>query len=180
MDLPTGYRLTQDKNGNVVILDASWGIYVSIAKPWAKDANGKEINTWYTIKGSTLTQYVDFDKNSIFPIVADPIWCGQTIASTSWIYRWGTHPWSLSIEPTACGKWSLIYTAAWYWQDLIAITPVSAHWNKAYGTTVYWSMYDQLFCHVDYAAWFKTPWNLEPTRPNVWYYAVVAALCNPN
>lgn len=41
-------------------------------------------------------------------------------------------------------------------------------------------MYDQLFCHVDFAAGFKSPWNLEPTRPNVGYNATVSALCNPN
>lgn len=50
MDLPTGYRLTQDKEGNVNILDASGKTYAGIAKPWAKDANDKDIKTWYMIK----------------------------------------------------------------------------------------------------------------------------------
>lgn len=43
-----------------------------IAPAWAKDANGNSVNTSYIINGNTLTQSVEFDENSAFPIVADP------------------------------------------------------------------------------------------------------------
>lgn len=182
MTLPTGYRLTQDKNGNVAILDA-WGkTHADIAKPWAKDANGKEIKTWYIIQGSMLTQYVDFDKNSTFPIVADPTWCLQFISSTSWLYRAWTHPWSLSIIPTACGRGSLITGGGFYvnqsWNEVLNLTPVSIYWDKAYGNSTYWSMYNQYACHANFV-FFKSNWNLEPTRPDVGYLTTVAAGCNP-
>ena len=180
MELPTGYILTQDPSGAVLIKDISGKIYTSIWKPWAKDANGNEIKTWYTIKDSTLRQYVDFDKNTVFPIVADPIWCGQTISSTYWIYRGWTHPWSLSVVPTECWAWGVtLYSREWYWQDLLAKTPVSTYWSQT-STTQNGSMLDQLMCHAYFPGGAKTPWNLEPTRPNVWYWATVLAACNPN
>jgi hypothetical protein len=37
---------------------------------------------------------------------------------------------------------------------------------------------DQYVCHF-YFAKFKTPWNIEPSRPNVSYSATVTAKCNP-
>lgn len=43
-----------------------------IAPAWAKDANGNNVNTSYIINGNTLTQSIEFDENSAFPIVADP------------------------------------------------------------------------------------------------------------
>lgn len=43
-----------------------------IAPPWAKDANGNDIETSYFVKGNTLTQSIDFNKDTAFPIVADP------------------------------------------------------------------------------------------------------------
>ena len=66
------------------------------------------------------------------------------------------------------------------WLDTIAKTPNSSFWNKQYGTSVYWSMYDQFRCHTVAALGWKTPWNLEPTRPNVGFNATLNAQCNPN
>lgn len=46
---------------------------IGVIEPaWAKDANGESVNTHYSIDGNILTQTVDFDKGSTFPIVADP------------------------------------------------------------------------------------------------------------
>ena len=45
--------------------------------PWAKDANGKEIETYYTLEGNSIVQHVNFDKTCAFPIIADP-WYGTS------------------------------------------------------------------------------------------------------
>lgn len=42
-----------------------------IDSPWAKDANGRSLETWYTVHGRSLTQHVDTHGAS-FPIAADP------------------------------------------------------------------------------------------------------------
>ncbi|HHT7068150.1 hypothetical protein [Bacillus thuringiensis] len=41
---------------------------------WAKDANGKPVATHYKVDGNKLIQVVEFDKNTAFPVIADPDW----------------------------------------------------------------------------------------------------------
>lgn len=58
-----------------------------IEAPWAKDANGNDVPTCYEIEGDTLVQIVDFNKDSAFPIVADPsVWqIAKCTASVVWL-----------------------------------------------------------------------------------------------
>ena len=62
----------------------------------------------------------------------------------------------------------------------IALNTIITDKEKKSGTSEYWSMYNQYFCHTDWAGGFKAPWNLEPARPNVGYLKTVNALCNPS
>ncbi len=46
---------------------------VAVIEPaWAKDANGKKIETSYKVNGNVLIQTVYFNDDSVFPVVADP------------------------------------------------------------------------------------------------------------
>lgn len=47
-----------------------------IQPAWAKDADGKEIDTHYEIRDNELVQIVEFDENTRFPVVADPTFSG--------------------------------------------------------------------------------------------------------
>lgn len=179
VELPKGYAFHQDTSGNVTIRNKNNKVATYIPKPWAVDAAGNEIPTQYIIEGTTLKQYVDIDKATEFPVIADPIWCGAAIKSVTWINRGGTHPWSASVTPTKCGSWLGGGFQDGAWQELIEKTPKSKHWDKKAGTTKSLSMYNQYFCHADWAGGLKSPWNLEPTRKNVGYAKTVKALCNP-
>ena len=64
-------ELSADSN-EIYIVDDDNEVVAVIGEAWAKDANGKEVKTSYEINGSSLTQVVEFNKNSTFPIVADP------------------------------------------------------------------------------------------------------------
>lgn len=44
----------------------------TIDTPWAVDANGNQVPTHYDINGSTLTQVIEPDSNTAFPVTADP------------------------------------------------------------------------------------------------------------
>lgn len=64
-------------NNDSILIDEETGEehseIVSVIEPaWAKDMNGNEIETFYDIKGNDLIQTILFNKNSLFPIVADP------------------------------------------------------------------------------------------------------------
>lgn len=92
-NLPSGYKIETARQylgknfdtGEVYIVDNNIVKYI-INKPWAKDASGKKINTNFVVHGNTVTQKVDFDKNSIFPIIADPSFWQITkcVGSISW------------------------------------------------------------------------------------------------
>ncbi len=81
-DLPEGYYLVSDYDidneydqydcGAVFIANSEGQLSSTIEPAWAVDSNGKPVNTKYIIKGNTLIQKVEFDENSVFPIVADP------------------------------------------------------------------------------------------------------------
>lgn len=81
--LPKGYRLIMDYNydeeemdeydcGAVFVLNSNDEVVSTIEPAWAKDAKGKNISTYYEVEGNSLIQFVDFDYNTEFPVIADP------------------------------------------------------------------------------------------------------------
>jgi hypothetical protein len=72
--LPAAGELQAD--GSVVLAsEASPGVRLTaeIAPPWAKDAHGRSLPTWYALdsSGRVLTQHVDTE-GATYPIAADP------------------------------------------------------------------------------------------------------------
>lgn len=70
--VPEGGRLEKNPDGSVTVLSAANTPVGHIARPWAKDALGREVATDYTIDGDSLIQTVHPTKGSVFPILADP------------------------------------------------------------------------------------------------------------
>lgn len=56
----------------VFIVDRDGNILSTIDEPWAKDANGSDVETFYEVHGNTLTQMIRFTASNAFPIIADP------------------------------------------------------------------------------------------------------------
>ena len=88
-----GYLYVVDKN--TVIHDeetkAEYPETIFYIEPaWAKDAEGKSVPTHYEINGNTITQVVEFDENTAFPVVADPAVGGYTYkkANVSYYNKW--------------------------------------------------------------------------------------------
>ena len=173
------------KSGRIAVL--------SIAKPWAVDANKKDLKTWYTVEdGNTLRQHIEL-ANAAFPVVADPTWCGNQISRVQWAWRniySNTYNWSLEVVPTYCGRF--LASDRWdAWTEVYNLTPrcsrhsgnvcVTIPWNKQWNTSQYWSMYNQFVCHYSnpLAQVIKGEWNLEPWRSDVGLYGFYIKNCNP-
>ena len=92
------YSLKINTQGGVDIINDKGQIESGILPPWAKDAEGKDIKTWFSLKGQTLTQHID-TTNAVYPILADPVYCSQYVAWSGWIRRGSEE--SLSILPTS-------------------------------------------------------------------------------
>lgn len=156
---------------------------VTIAKPWAKDANGKDLKTNYTIENKNiLRQYIDLS-SAVFPVVADPLWCGNFFFQHTWEDRASEGGLTLKNYPTWCGR---SFDTGYGFDEIIYNSPDNSAWPKSsrgyYGDKNR-SMYNQYRCHVWFAWFFKSSYNFEPSRPLVdWQTMITRNLpyaCNP-
>jgi len=81
IELNGGTNLRMNADGSVTAANSDSSFVAEIAAPWARDSRGNTIPTHYEASGSTLTQVVDFDAGSAFPVVADP-----SVVTTTYTY----------------------------------------------------------------------------------------------
>lgn len=61
--------------GSTPIYSITGEVTTEVSIPWAKDAEGKDVETWFTTDGQSLTQHVKHDVEGIvYPVTADPVW----------------------------------------------------------------------------------------------------------
>ncbi|MCI7680482.1 hypothetical protein ACQQ9V_06515 [Hornefia butyriciproducens] len=78
-DLPSGYHLVKDYDyddefdeydcGQIFVIDDQDEAICTIDPIWAKDANGDALETQYEISGNTLTQVVNSNGSTAYPVV---------------------------------------------------------------------------------------------------------------
>lgn len=70
----SGTQRLDIREGVVVVRDASGISEFVIGTPWAVDAKGKRVSTFYEIRGSSLIQTVDHqsDPSISYPVIVDP------------------------------------------------------------------------------------------------------------
>lgn len=75
-EVPEGGSLNMDsETGSVIAYDGDGNISSIIAPPWAYDAEGAEVPTWFEVEDGHVYQYVDhLSRQFAYPIVADPVW----------------------------------------------------------------------------------------------------------
>lgn len=56
-------------------------------KPWAVDAEGRSVETYYKITGNSVIQVVEPGAGTVFPVVADPNWVkiGKCVAAITYV-----------------------------------------------------------------------------------------------
>lgn len=172
-----GESIKVEEDGSAVIYNKNKESIAIVMPTEAKSQSGEilEVNT--TLKnGNTLEYYVNF-KEEVSPVTIKNTTTSYTFSqyfsSGNWIVRDGIV--SLSLEPTNTLTKLIVNHAI-----------RTDSWNKVKDTfsgDSQWgntgSMQNQYLCHLDFAKSFKTPWNLEPHRPDVGYLKTVAASCNP-
>ncbi|TVU57869.1 hypothetical protein FQP90_22695 [Paenarthrobacter nitroguajacolicus] len=65
-------QLSVGSTGSVVVMDATGRVVNYVETPWARDANGNDVATSYSVEGGRLIQNVSPSATSVYPIVADP------------------------------------------------------------------------------------------------------------
>ncbi len=71
--VPNGGHIELAAEGGAIIIDNEGNTITVIDTPWAKDANGMSVQTWFTTDGQTLTQHVIHNVEGVaYPVNADP------------------------------------------------------------------------------------------------------------
>lgn len=73
LDIPLGSLLTLTADGGAEVATSDGLVIVSVAAPWAYDAEGRAVPTHFEVEGGTLLQIVNHvDGQTAYPVVADP------------------------------------------------------------------------------------------------------------
>jgi Protein of unknown function (DUF2599) len=177
-DDPTD-KVELTENGGAKVTSKDNKLKAIILPPWAKDANGKNLPTNYIPQGNQLIQVIT-TTGAVFPVSADPTWCGRQIHSVGW-QNW-RNPISLAVIPTYCGRF--LATDTWdAWTEVYNNTPWNNNYwpDRRYGSDQYWSMFNQFKCHYanTVAQIIEGEWNLEPSRRHVSILETYIQKCNP-
>ena len=81
-DLPSGFKLSEDGEGDIEILNPENTVVGDIAPPWAVDANGAAVRTAFKLVDDDLVQTIQHS-GAAYPVVADP-----TLTIGFFLYLW--------------------------------------------------------------------------------------------
>lgn len=85
-------QLVGQDDGSVLALDADGVLVTSLAPPWARDADGKDVPTRYELEGTTVVQVVDHRSGTYaYGITADP-----------WVVVWFFVRWTVPLAINRC------------------------------------------------------------------------------
>jgi hypothetical protein len=173
------------EDGSVFYLDSAGDYLAGVVAPWARDANGKDLPTYFKVDGVLLTQYIDHSGPDVkYPVVADP-WLGQDLfgAVKYNLYGWYKGYGTVSIAKSLFGQAlhvpannGIFLSAGWSELD----TKDTRDWMK-----LKYSMREQFDCHVagGYFNFAGSAWDFELARPNTlngWPFLVITHHCNWN
>ena len=205
MKLQAGQKFVKNEDESVKVKDSEDKTVLIILKPWAKDKNNKDLQTYYEVEDKQIVQYINLD-DAEFPVTADPTWCGNQIEYSRWEYKKGMYKnddnqwlndWSMSVKLNWCGRMTasagcILRTPAFCmagsfgggwdaWET--AFNTAGPHYrfkDRWYGSSNYWKMYHQFICHyVNPVTWFKDEYNMDPWRKNVGQFETYVKMCNP-
>ncbi|MBS4104143.1 hypothetical protein [Tsukamurella paurometabola] len=74
LNTPEGGRSVKNDDGSISVFDRNGEQVGQFNAPWAYDANGKEVPTWYDIEGDEMVQHIEPGPDNVYPIIADPLW----------------------------------------------------------------------------------------------------------
>lgn len=128
VELEQGGKIEIESDGSAIVYNNKQEPISIISKPWAKDAEGKEVKTWFTTDGLTLIQYVEHNVTGIvYPVVADPVWIPAGI-----VVFWATR---LQVPIYAMVRFCTRHSGA--------PQECAMHINRAFNIPSYWRWFRQ-------------------------------------
>lgn len=183
LGIPGDATSVVESDGSVFFLRSDGSIALGMARPWARDAGGRELQTYYEVDGNSVTQVVDHrGAGSVeYPVVADP-WMGTDLFSYTGYDRKGPYKnqvvvsaklgaWGWGVYVGIGGQWILDSAG---WSELLKKRPRVGEKS---------TLRQQYTCHVSYgyAVWLAgLHWDLEKARANKsdWALSALQHKCN--
>ena len=163
LDIPSGSTLVSSKEGGAEVLDADGETVLSVAAPWAMDAEGDQVPSDLTIDGHSIIVSVDPSADATYPILLDPVFesynfNGQSTPGTAgkdwsgasnpgFYHGWSSSPnYGMTVQAfggaTSPGNQAMFnYYVPRYWSDIQAGLPKPLSyirsmslWNLTYMT----------------------------------------------
>lgn len=189
LTVPEGASVAIEEGGMVIVRNAQGGYVAGILPAWAKDADGFAIPTHFEVVESTVTQVIEHNAETRYPVVADP-WIGIDLFQATYYNRKGLYrsknTTSGLMSPFAqAGYYNPLSTLTWGeimrtagWSELATKRPIGIT-----AGTLYPSIRQQYDCHVVYgrAVWLSgLHWDLEHARANFpgWPSTALDHQCN--
>ena len=88
--MPDGSLLALTEEGAVDIIGSDGIAVGTFNKPWALDAQGKQVATHYQINGRTISQVIQPNADTVYPIIADPKFTWGWVTGTIYFDKWET------------------------------------------------------------------------------------------
>lgn len=88
LEIPSQAEIHQD--GSLLFIESNATTFAVLELPWAKDALGQDVPTWYTLSNGVLTQHLDLTGISACPVLTDP--------ARTYSYKFPTNKTSTRIE----------------------------------------------------------------------------------
>lgn len=115
--LPDGASLILTDEGSVDVLGDDRYTIGSFESPWALDVNGNNVATRFEVAGNTITQIIETDESTAYPVVADPRFTWGWVTGTVYFDKWET--------VTLCSaSQNTLYTLAilpFWWPIILAV-----------------------------------------------------------
>lgn len=197
LTLPEGTKIVQDEAGNYNVVDQNGELVIAIGKPWPKDSNGNNVETYYVVEGNKIIQHIN-PINAEYPIIADPLFCSNTMGNISWdaykeIYKDAPKNTrgAISTVPNTCTRVYLVTTVTLLpTSSVIGNLVIKDAWGEISSDKDYIShattseqknsVYRQFICHANIGgAITQKTWDFEVHRPLVSWTKTYTSLCNP-
>lgn len=161
LGIPTNASLELTDKGSVDVVGEQGVTVGAFDAPWALDAAGRSLATWYSLKGTELTQVVILDDETTFPIVADPHFDPGITSATLYFNRSETLAISYAVAAAgACiafnqvpQPWGAIMAAgcALVWVHFVAMANVAVDQQKCVkfkvGVSLFGGAYQEVGLH---------------------------------
>lgn len=161
------------ETGEVLILDPSGEMLAGISAPWAIDAAGKSVTTWFELTEGELIQHVDHQaKKHQYPIVADP-WIGIDLYWNPYI-SFHSQGYKINVTPTIWGAANKGPQTWFAHRDEVVTKLGSQAWR--------WTetIQEQFYCHIAGLPASLPEFNMESWSPLVnWFTSLTLYRCNP-